>query len=91
MLGVILLIVGNMVLPWIPVVLVIVLIEAVFVLGIGLMLSVLNVYFRDVQHFVAIAAAGALLLGADRVPDHARAEDTRRLGDRRSRSRASTS
>lgn len=52
--GVILLFAGNMVLPWIPVVLVLVAIEAVFVFGIGLALSVWNVYFRDVQHLMAI-------------------------------------
>src|SRR4029453_9547815 len=52
---VILLLFGNMVLPWIPMVLVLVAIETVFVLGIGLMLSVLNVYFRDVKHFIGIA------------------------------------
>jgi lipopolysaccharide transport system permease protein len=52
---VVLLIVGNMVLPWIPVLLVLVAIEAVFVLGIGLVLGVTNVYFRDVRHFVGIA------------------------------------
>jgi ABC-type polysaccharide/polyol phosphate export permease len=54
-LAVILLIMGNMVLPWIPVVLVIVAIQSFFVLGIGFLLSVLNVYFRDVQHLVSIA------------------------------------
>ncbi len=53
-LAVILLIMGNMVLPWIPVVLVIVVIQSFFVLGIGFLLSVLNVYFRDVQHLVSI-------------------------------------
>jgi lipopolysaccharide transport system permease protein len=52
---VILLIVGNMVLWWIPVLLLLVVFEAVFVLGIGLVLGVTNVYFRDVRHFVAIA------------------------------------
>jgi ABC-type polysaccharide/polyol phosphate export permease len=52
---VILLALGNMVLPWIPVVLLLVAIQTVFVLGIGLMLSVLNVYFRDVKHFIGIA------------------------------------
>src|SRR6266536_305149 len=52
---VILLALGNMVLPWIPVLLVLVAIETVFVLGIGLMLSVFNVYFRDVKHFIGIA------------------------------------
>jgi ABC-2 type transport system permease protein len=51
----ILLVLGNMVLPWIPVVLVLVAIQSFFVLGIGFLLSVLNVYFRDVQHLVNIA------------------------------------
>ena len=51
----ILLLLGNMVLPWIPVVLVIVVIQSFFVLGIGFLLSVLNVYFRDVQHLISIA------------------------------------
>src|SRR6266540_2042414 len=54
-LGVILLLLGNMILPWIPMVLALVTIQSVFVLGIGLMLSVLNVYFRDVKHFIAVA------------------------------------
>ena len=52
---VILLLLGNMVLPWIPMLLLLVAIETVFVLGIGLMLSVFNVYFRDVKHFIGIA------------------------------------
>jgi lipopolysaccharide transport system permease protein len=52
---VLLLLFGNMVLPWIPVLLGLVAIETVFVLGIGLMLSVLNVYFRDVKHFIGIS------------------------------------
>lgn len=53
-LAVILLIMGNMVLPWIPVVLFLMLIQSFFVLGIGFLLSVLNVYFRDVQHLIGI-------------------------------------
>jgi ABC-type polysaccharide/polyol phosphate export permease len=52
---IILLLLGNMVLPWIPMLLVLVAIQTVFVLGIGLMLSVLNVYFRDVKHFIGIS------------------------------------
>jgi ABC-2 type transport system permease protein len=52
---VILLLLGNMVLPWIPMLLLLVAVETVFVLGIGLMLSVFNVYFRDVKHFIGIA------------------------------------
>jgi lipopolysaccharide transport system permease protein len=54
-LGVVLLFFGNMVLPWIPVVILLMLIEAIFVAGIGLVLSVIDVYFRDTEHFMAIA------------------------------------
>jgi ABC-2 type transport system permease protein len=50
-----LLVVGNQVLPWLPVVLVLMVLQAIFALGIGLMLSVLNVYFRDVQYFLTLA------------------------------------
>jgi ABC-type polysaccharide/polyol phosphate export permease len=53
-LAVALLVAGNFVLPYIPLVIVLVLIETVFVTGVALMLSVLNVYFRDVQHFIGI-------------------------------------
>lgn len=50
-----LLIFGNMALPWIPVVLFLVVLEAVWILGIGLVLATTNVYFRDVRHFLSIA------------------------------------
>lgn len=50
----ILLIAGNMVLPWIPVVIVLVVLQSLMVLGIGLLLSGANVYFRDVRHFVTL-------------------------------------
>ncbi len=53
-LAVVLLIAGNFVLPWLVPVAALVLVQSVFVLGIGLALGVLNVYFRDVQHFTAI-------------------------------------
>ncbi len=49
-----LLIAGNMVLPWIPVVLVLVALLTVFAMGIALALAVANIYFRDTKHFVAI-------------------------------------
>ncbi len=52
---VLLLAVGNMVLPWIPVVLVITVVQTLFVLGLGLLLSVLNVFFRDVKHLDKVA------------------------------------
>lgn len=51
---VLLLVAGNMVLPWIPVLLLLVVVEYVMVLGLALMLSVCNVYFRDVKHFVTL-------------------------------------
>jgi len=53
-LGVALLGFGNMILPWLPLALVLMAIEAGFVLGIALVLAVLNVYFRDTQHLVGI-------------------------------------
>jgi ABC-2 type transport system permease protein len=46
---------GNMVLPWIPMLLVIVLLEVCFVLGVAFVLAPLNVYLRDVKHFVLIS------------------------------------
>ena len=45
---------GNMVLPWLPLVIVLIAIQSILVLGLGLLLSVLNVYFRDVQHLITI-------------------------------------
>ena len=53
-LAVVLLLAGNFVLPWLVPALGLVVIQTLFVLGLGLLLSVLNVYFRDVQHFVGI-------------------------------------
>jgi len=52
---VILLLFGNMVLTWIPMLLVVVALETCMVLGISLVLAPLNVYLRDVKHFVLIA------------------------------------
>lgn len=54
-LGVVLLAWGNMILPWIPVVLVLMTLQTAFVLGLGLLLSAANAYFRDIQHFLGIA------------------------------------
>jgi ABC-2 type transport system permease protein len=51
----VLLVAGNMVLPWLPLVIVVMALLTITVAGIGLMLSVTNVYFRDVKHFVNIA------------------------------------
>lgn len=54
-LSVILLLFGNMVLPWLPMVLLIALLQTCLVLGIAFVLAPLNVYLRDVKHFVVIA------------------------------------
>jgi len=53
-LAVALLLVGNMVLPWLPLVIVVMALEMVFVTGVALLLSVTNVYFRDVRHLIGI-------------------------------------
>ena len=50
-----LVIAGNFVVPWLVPVLVVVAVQTAFVFGLGLVLSVLNVYFRDVQYLVGIA------------------------------------
>ena len=45
---------GNFVVPWLGPVLLLVAIQFLFVIGLGLGLSVLTVYFRDVEHLVGI-------------------------------------
>lgn len=45
---------GNVVVLWLPVVALLVALLTVFTLGLALMLSVANVYFRDLQYFVTI-------------------------------------
>ena len=54
-LAVALLFVGNMVLPWLVGVLVLIVLLSLFVLGLSLALSVVNVYFQDVQYLIGIA------------------------------------
>jgi lipopolysaccharide transport system permease protein len=51
---VVLLILGSFVLPWIPLLILIMALLAVFAAGIALMLSIANVYFRDTQWFLGI-------------------------------------
>lgn len=53
-LSAVLLLFGAFVLPWLPLVLVVAVLLGLLGFGLGLTLSVLNVYFRDTQHFVAI-------------------------------------
>lgn len=51
---VVLLIFGAMPLPWLPLVVVAAFVLMLFILGLALALSVMNVYFRDTEHFVSI-------------------------------------
>jgi len=54
LLTVVLLIFGNMVLPWLPVLALIVVLLTAFTTGVGLVLASLNVYFRDLGHLWGI-------------------------------------
>lgn len=45
---------GNMVLPKLPVVLVVIVLQATFALGLGLVVAALNARFRDVSHLLTI-------------------------------------
>ena len=45
---------GNVVVLWIPMILVLVALETVFVMGLALALSTTAVYFRDLQHLLSI-------------------------------------
>lgn len=53
-LSVVLLFFGAFVVPWLPLVVVTMVLLGAFATGLALLLSVANVYFRDTQHFVAI-------------------------------------
>jgi len=53
-LAIALLLVGNMVLPWVPLVILTMAVQFVFVLGMACLLSVLNVYFRDTRHLIGL-------------------------------------
>ena len=47
-------IVGAMIVPWLPLVLVTMALLAMFAAGLALMLSIVNVHFRDTQYFVTL-------------------------------------
>lgn len=51
---VVFLVFGQLVLQWIPIVLLLVIVQTVLVLGYSLFLGALNVYFRDMQHLISI-------------------------------------
>ena len=45
---------GSMVLPWLPALVLLMLLLSVFVIGLALLFSVVNVYFRDARYLVGI-------------------------------------
>lgn len=51
---VVLMLFGTNPLPWIPLVIVMMLVLFLFAVGVALLFSIANVYFRDMQHLVAI-------------------------------------
>jgi len=53
-LALVLLVFGSALLPWLPLVVVFMALLACFALGVSMLLSIANVYFRDTQHFVGI-------------------------------------
>jgi ABC-type polysaccharide/polyol phosphate export permease len=73
---VILILVGNGVLVWLPVVLALIAVQSVLVVGIGLLLSVLNVFFRDIRYLITILLnalfyASPIVYPIRYVPQHA--------------------
>lgn len=55
LLAVVLTVFGGFPLPWVPLVLVFMVLLALFATGMGMALAILTVYFRDTQHFTSIA------------------------------------
>ena len=53
---------GAFVLPWVPLVIVVMLLLAVFATGLSFMLAVANVYFRDTQYFITLILQMAIYL-----------------------------
>ncbi|MBH99710.1 MAG: ABC transporter [Acidimicrobiaceae bacterium] len=53
---------GHYAFAWIPVVLVLMALQLLFTVGLALMVSAANVYFRDVQHFLGVALAPWMFL-----------------------------
>jgi len=54
LLAIVLLIFGAWVLPWLPLVVIFMILLALFAAGVAMLLSIANVYFRDIQHFTTI-------------------------------------
>lgn len=53
---------GHQAFAWIPVVLILMTLQLLFTIGLALIVSAANVYFRDVQHFLGVALAPWMFL-----------------------------
>lgn len=70
-----LLFVGQFVFLYLPAAIVVIILQTFFVLGVGLALSALNVYFRDIEHLLQILLliwfyATPIIYDIGRVPEH---------------------
>lgn len=54
LLAFVILLCGGFVLPWIPLVLMAMVLLGMFAVGLGMVLAIVNVHFRDMQHFTTI-------------------------------------
>ncbi|MFS0706143.1 ABC transporter permease [Cellulomonas sp. 179-A 9B4 NHS] len=77
---VVLLVLGANALLWLPAVLVAMLVLFAFALGVSLLLSIANVYFRDTQHFVGILLQAWFYATPIVYPVSLVAEQSERLG-----------
>ncbi|MGO1833858.1 O-antigen export system permease protein RfbD [Actinomycetales bacterium JB111] len=79
-LTIVLLIVGANPLPFLPLIVIAMIVFAVFATGVGLAFSIANVYFRDTQHFVTILFQMWFYLTPIVYPVRLVAEQSDRLG-----------
>jgi ABC-2 type transport system permease protein len=77
---VVLAIVGSFIWPWVPLVLLMMILLALFAAGIAMMVSVANVYFRDTEHIVSLALPIWMYLTPIIYPISLVAEQSERLG-----------
>ena len=71
---------GHYAFAWIPVVLALMALQLLFTVGLALMVSAANVYFRDIQHFLGVALAPWMFLTPILYPLNMVPEDREFLG-----------
>jgi lipopolysaccharide transport system permease protein len=71
---------GGFVLPWLPLMIVAMVLIALFAAGIALMLSIANVYFRDTQYFVTLLLQIWMYLSPIIYPESIVQADSARIG-----------